>query len=429
MHSFAHGNKGISLPDNSEQPTNGKERKVAIGKKQQSSKFPFTKRGIEALPAHDAASASREKEYADAECTGLHLRVSKNGRRFFQHRYRYFGKKRCINLGEFPAVSVQEARQRVAENKALLARDKDPAGEREKAKAELTFAEFAVQHYLPHAKEHKKTWDDDVWKVEKLLNPALGKQRLSCITSRDVALLHSKEKSRTSATTANHLLTTLKRMLNLAVKWGYLEKNPASLQDKFKEPPHRERYLSKDELPRFLRALEDDDDSLSVAAIRLLLFTGCRRGEIMSLKWDQVRMDEERIFLPDTKNGRSRTVHLNARAIEVLLDLQEKKEEEARTALSDYVFPSRQGTRKGHLFDLRKPFERACREAGIENFRVHDLRHTFASMAVMSGASLYDVQKLLGHQDIAMTQRYAHLSDNSLKEATAGVASFLDKAA
>lgn len=394
-----------------------------------SRKFPFTKRAIEALPAHDPDSPSREAEYADAECTGLHLRVSKNGRRFFQHRYCFFGRKRCMSLGEFPAVSLQEARQRVAENKVLLARDKDPAGEREQAKAELTFAEFATQHYLPHAKEHKKTWDDDVWKVEKLLNPVLGKQRLSAISSRDVATLHAKEKTRTSATTANHLLTTLKRMLNLAVKWGYLEKNPASLQEKFKEPPHRERYLSKEELPRFLKALEDENDRLSVAALSLLLFTGCRRGEILSLKWDQVRMDEERLFLPTTKNGRSRTVHLNAKAMEVLLELRERKEQEARTASSEYVFPSRQGTRKGHIFDLRKPFERACQRAGIENFRIHDIRHTFASMAVMSGASLYDVQKLLGHQDIAMTQRYAHLSDEGLKRATAGVATMLNQAA
>ncbi|GFO57253.1 integrase [Geomonas sp. Red276] len=396
---------------------------------QHSKKFPFTKRAIETLPAHDPASPSREAEYADAECTGLHLRVSKNGRRFFQHRYRFFGRKRCMNLGEFPAVSVQEARQRVAQNKTLLARDKDPAGEKEKARNDLTFAEFAEQYYLPHAKQHKKTWDDDVWKIEKLLNPALGRQRLSAITPRDVALLHSKEKTRTSATTANHVLTTLKRMLNLAVKWELLEKNPASGQEKFKEPPSRERYLTKEELPRFLRALEENEDRLSVAALCLLLFTGCRRSEVVSLKWDQVRMEEERIFLLDTKNGGSRTVHLNAMAKEVLDELTERRELTARTRDSEYVFPSRQGAKKPHLFDLRNPFNRACSEAGIDNFRLHDLRHTFASVAVMSGASLFDVQKLLGHKDIAMTQRYAHLCDEGLKKATAGVASMLGQAA
>lgn len=395
----------------------------------QSRKFPFTKRGIEMLPAHDPASPSRETEYADAECTGLHLRVSKNGRRFFQHRYRFLSRKRCLNLGEFPAVSLQDARQRVAEHKALLAKDVDPADERGKRRNDLTFAEYAEQYYLPHAKEHKKTWDDDQWMIDKRLNPVLGQLRLSTITPRDVTLVHSKEKERTSATTANHLLTVLKRMLNLAVKWGFLEKNPAAVQDKYKEPPHRERYLSKDELPRFLKALEEEDDRLSVAAIRLLLFTGCRRNEVLSLRWNQIRQDEGRIFLPMTKNGRSRTVHLNAKAREVLEDLAARRDQDARTRDSEFVFPSRQGTRKGHLYDLRKPFVKACENAGIENLRIHDLRHSFATLAVLAGASLYDVQKLLGHQDIAMTQRYAHLADDGLKKATESVAVLLERAA
>lgn len=394
-----------------------------------SRKFPFTKRAIEALPAHDPASPSRETEYADAECTGLHLRVSKNGRRFFQHRYRFLGRKMCLSLGEFPAVSVQDARQRVNEQKALLARDKDPAVERGKVRADLTFAEFAEQHYLPHARAHKATWDDDKNQIERRLNPVLGRLRLQAITPRDVAQVHAREKERTTASTANHLLTTLRRMLNLAVKWGLLEKNPAADQEKFKEGPLRERYLSREELPRFLRALDEEDDRLSVAALRMLLFTGCRREEVLSLKWEQVRMDEGRLFLPKTKNGRSRTVHLNAKAKEVLQDLQERRGQEERTSGSEYVFPSRKGTRKGYIYDLRKPFEKACAVAGVENFRVHDLRHTFASMAVSSGADLYAVQRLLGHQDIAMTQRYAHLAADDLKRATEGVAEMLDQAA
>jgi integrase len=140
-------------------------------------------------------------------------------------------------------------------------------------------------------------------------------------------------------------------------------------------------------------------------------------------------LDEDCFLLLDTKNGRSRMVHLNAKAKEVVEELLENRDKEVRTAASEYVFTSRQGTKKGHLFDLRNPFDKACQRAGVENFRIHDLRHTFASLAVSSGASLFDVQKLLGHQDIAMTQRYAHLSDDSLKRATAGVATMLDEAA
>jgi integrase len=208
-----------------------------------------------------------------------------------------------------------------------------------------------------------------------------------------------------------------------------LEKNPAADQERFHEGALRERYLSKEELPRFLKALEEEDDRLSVAALRLLLYTGCRREEMMSLKWENVRLDEERIYLPKTKNGRSRTVHLNGRAKEVIQDLLARKEQEERTRGSEYVFPSRKGTKKGYIYDLRKPFEKACQIAGIENFRIHDLRHTFASMAVSSGADLYAVQRLLGHQDIAMTQRYAHLAADDLKRATEGVSNMLDNAA
>lgn len=391
-------------------------------------KFTFTKKAIESLPPHDPASPSREAEYSDVECTGLRLRVSKNGRRFFQHRYSFLGRKQCISLGEFPAVSVQDARLRVNEHKALLARDKDPSVERGKVRDELTFSDFATQHYLPHAKAHKQTWENDKTQIEKRLNPVLGKLRLQSITARDVAMVHAKEKERTTASTANHLLTTLKRMLNLAVKWQLLEKNPAASQEKFKEGPLRERYLSKEELPRFMKALEEENDRLSVAALRMLLYTGCRREEIMSLKWENVRLNEERIYLPKTKNGHSRTVHLNGRAKEVIQELLVKKEQDQRTCGSDYVFPSRNGAKKPYIYDLRKPFEKACIIAEIENFRIHDLRHTFASMAVSSGADLYAVQRLLGHQDIAMTQRYAHLAADDLKKATEGVSEMFDRA-
>jgi integrase len=150
--------------------------------------------------------------------------------------------------------------------------------------------------------------------------------------------------------------------------------------------------------------------------------------EVLSLKWDQVRFEEERIFLPDTKNGRSRSVLLNAKAREILEGLRARKGDEARTRNSDYIFPSRAGTRKGYTYDLRKPFEAACTIAGIEGLRLHDLRHSFATLAIMGGASVYDVQKLLGHSDIAMTQRYAHMVDESLQRATENAAQVIENA-
>ena len=149
-----------------------------------SKRFPFNKRTIEALEAHDPDSKSREAEYSDAECIGLRLRVSKGGRKFFQHRYRYMGRKKCLTIGEFPYMSVQDARQRVSEHKSLLARDIDPSDQREQKSNDLTFRKFADEFYIPHAKMHKKTWKEDIYKLDRQILPAFGDFRISSITTR-----------------------------------------------------------------------------------------------------------------------------------------------------------------------------------------------------------------------------------------------------
>lgn len=384
-------------------------------------RFPFTQRALDALPPHDPDSRSRDAEYTDLSCVGLQLRVSKNGRRFFQHRYRYLGRKRCLSLGEYPHVTIQEARTKVGEQRAMLARDVDPADEREQRRSEPTLAEFARDHYMPHSRQHKKTWEEDEWKIERRMVPAMGHLRLSGITTRDVTAYHSVEKNRTSSVTANHHLTLIKRMLNLAVKWGFLEHSPAAAVEKFKEPPQRERYLTKEELPRFLKALDELTDRSAAAALALALYTGCRRNEIMSLRWDQVHLGEGRLYLPVTKNNRSRSVLLNPRALKVLEEL------EARGKRGEYLFPARPGTKLPYRRDMRKTFANVCKAAGITGLRIHDLRHSFATLAIQGGASLYDVQKLLGHQDIAMTQRYAHMVDESQRRATDNVAQVIDR--
>ena len=303
-----------------------------------SKRFPFTKREIEALSPHDPDSKSREAEYSDAECIGLKLRVSKGGRKFFQHRYRYMGRKKCMSLGEFLHATVQDARSRVSEHKSLLARDIDPSDDRAQKTNDLTFSVFVSGFYIPHAKQHKKTWQEDVYKLDGL------------------------------------------------------------------------------------------EDGLSKAAIKLLLFTGGRRGEITSLRYDQLKLNEKRLFLPDTKNGKSRSIILNDRAIAVIKELKKNKDDSPRTEESDYLFPTKKGTKKPYIYDLRTPFGKACDAAGISGLRVHDLRHSFATLALQGGASLYDVSKLLGHSDVSMTQKYAHMADDSLQTATDNMAGVIDRA-
>jgi len=242
------------------------------------------------------------------------------------------GRKKCLAIGEFPYVSVQDARQRVSEHKSLLARDIDPSDQREQKTNDLTFRKFADEFYIPHAKLHKKTWKEDIYILDRQIIPAFGDYRLSSITARDISTFLTTQKERTSSITANHYGRLLKRMFNLAFKWGMIGNSPATSLDKFKEKPHRERYLTKEELPRFLKAVEELEDGLSKAAIKLLLFTGGRRGEILSLQWHQIKLNEQRIFLPHTKNGKSWSILLNSRAMTVLKGLKKNKDSIKKTA-------------------------------------------------------------------------------------------------
>lgn len=390
-------------------------------------KLVFSKKVIEALQPPDRNSTAKEIEFSDVT-TGLKLRVARNSKRFFMFRFCYNKRKFCINIGEFPSISVEDARKIANEYKLLIARNINPATEKNKVKSDLRFSQFYPMYY-EFVRHRIKSHLDQKYRIDHLLKlyPAFTKTPLRVISNKDIALIHVREKERTSATNSNHLLSVLRTMMNTAVHWGLIEKNPCIGVSKFHEGPLRERYLSREELPRFLKALAEENDTLSKAAILLLLYTGCRRSEILSMKHDQIRLDEGRIYLPLTKNGRSRAVLLNQKALEILQDLVARKDDTERTRNSPFVFPSRQGARKCHLYDLRDPIDRVCAIAGIENFRCHDIRHTYASLAVSSGADLYAVQRLLGHSDISMTQRYAHHSSHDLRVASQGVVALIEQ--
>lgn len=302
--------------------------------------------------------------------------------------------------------------------------------EREGRRADLTFEEFVEQHYLPMAKARKKSWKQDEYWIRKRINQDIGRRQLKSIASRDVAQLHLKEKDCTSATGANHLLATIKMVMSSAVKLGFAERNPALGLEKFKEPPPRDRYLSKEELPRFLDALDRLDSRLGASALRLLLFTGMRRNEALSLRWDAVSIEDRRLALSVTKNKRPRYVHLNSKAVEVFRDLAEKRLSEPMTRNSEYVFPSRAGAKLPHMFDLRQSFSKALELASLpDTYVVHDLRRTFGSWLAMGNTNLHMVSKLLGHRTIAVTEStYAHLSGDTLLLASEGIVAMIDEA-
>lgn len=377
-------------------------------------KHNFTKTFIDSLPPHKKDAKSREAEYSDQQVIGLRVLVSKNGRKFFHLRYRFQKRKKVISIGEFPAVSVQQARQRAYEYKNQLSNGLDPLIERNKQSNNLTFKEFAEKEYIPHAKENKVSWADDVSKLEKHMYPAFGHLPLSSISTKQLQKYQSKIKTRNSPSTSNRHMTVLIRFFNLAVQWDFLDVNPCTNKIKKYKEPTRERYLNDDELKRFLSALDEaDQSSVSVHVIRTLLYTGLRTGEVTKMLWENVNLTAGTVRLLETKSGTSRTVVLNQLAKETIEKMLDFK-------TNDFVFPGKGP--KGHIISPRRVFLKIKEKAGIEGICAHSLRHTFASILVNSGNSLYQTQKLLGHHSSQMTQRYAHLGDKELRAATESVA-------
>ncbi|MRR54178.1 MAG: site-specific integrase [Deltaproteobacteria bacterium] len=378
--------------------------------------FRFSQRQIDALPPHDHDSASAMAEYSDTEVVGLKLAVSKSGRKYFWHRYRFRRRKKVLKLGEYPSVSVTDARQMVHENKSMLARDLDPADERNKRRKVPTLAEFAAETYLPYAKLHKKSWKDDESKIRRDIGAMIGSIPINEITTRDVMQLHTAIGNRAAAGTANRYLALLSGMFSLAIKCDLLEKNPVKSVKKFKEADPRERYLSGDELGRFLVALNVEAGKTAANAIVMLLLTGLRRMELFSLRWTEVDLSRATIRLLHTKSGSGRTVVLNSSALNIL----QKIHQDAAPGCP-WVFPAYRGD--GHLVDVRKALARAMARANISDLRPHDLRRSFASLGINAGVDLYQIKDLLGHSSVAVTQRaYAHLQQNTLRSASEVVA-------
>ena len=382
----------------------------------QAHKHNFTEKGIQNLPANPKDAKAAFMEYSDAQVVGLRVMVGKTGRKFFYFRYTINKRKRVIAIGEFPALTLKDARGKALQYRAMVANGDDPLAEREKRVSVPTFKEFAEADYIPYAKEHKRSFQADINKLENYLVPEFGAMLVNTINSRDIQNYLNRVKARSSGVNANRYLSLLGRMFNLAIRWGTFEgKNPCAAIDKFREGQGRTRFLSPEEIGKFIKALDQCERKDCVQALKLLLFTGMRSAEVFGLEWKNVEPDFSAVYLPMTKNGRSRHVQVNDMAKGVLQALRQQAAPDAR-----HVFPGNvEGER---LKSVRKTFQKACRLAGLADFRTHDLRHTFASWAVNNGVPLYEVKALLGHSDISVTQRYSHHQDATLAKASAKVA-------
>jgi integrase len=370
----------------------------------------FTKKWIEQLPPNPKNSPSREKEYSDTQVVGLKLLVNKVGRKFFYLRYTINRRKRGIKIGEYGVISLIEARQKANELKAQIQRGIDPQEEKLQLSGIPTFKEFVNESYLPWAYSNKITACSDESKIRIHLMPIFGNQRIDQITTQSVQKYIDHLKLTHTPATCNRHLSLLSRLLKMAMQFGCIAKNPAVGIRKAQENNERHRFLSGDEIARFLLALREDENSVAAAFLEFLLYTGVRRSEALNARWEHIDMLKRMWFIPRSKNGKHRHVILNEKAL-MLLDGLPKTNE--------YLFAGKLAGRP--LNNPQKCFIRTLNRAGIKNFRIHDLRHTHASIAINNGASLYEVQHLLGHSQAKTTTRYAHLADETLRRVSEAV--------
>lgn len=231
------------------------------------------------------------------------------------------------------------------------------------------------------------------------LTPALIAQYRDELLSETTRL-----KRKRSPATVNRYLAALSHCLSMSVnEWGWLEDSPMRKVRKCKESRGRVRFLSEEERTELLKACRESENSYLYPVVVLALSTGARRGEILSLKRDQVDTERGRITLYETKNNEVRSIPLTGHALDLTRDLLKVKH-----LSTDLLFP---GKDKEKPVDIRDPWEKALKKAKLEDFRFHDLRHTTASYLAMNGATTAEIAEVLGHKTLQMVKRYSHLTE------------------
>jgi len=272
------------------------------------------------------------------------------------------------------------------------------------------------KRYLPWAKENKKTWRDDFYNYKNHIEPLFGKKQLDQISSFDIEkMILSLKKQKTTRgkpyamATIKHQIVFLSRLYSIANHWGlYTGDNPCQKVKKPKLNNQVTEYLTDDELTRLQDTLKIWPDKMSSSFVKFALCTGLRRGEMFKLTWNDIDFDRNSVTLIDPKGKENQTLPLSEKAIDVLRNIPKNYD-------TPYIFYGRNGKKR---VDFKGPWQGIKKAAGLpDDFRLHGLRHHFASALVSGGVDLYIVQKLLTHKDASTTQRYAHLHNETLRNA------------
>jgi len=397
----------------------------------------ITKRAVEALQA-----TGSEFTMWDDTVTGFGVRVRPTGAKSYVIIYRAGAGRgapmRRYTIAAVGKIAPDRARARAKVILGAVAHGHDPANQKTAERGTPALTELADRFMAEHVRAKRKTGTAEFYRdiLDRIVKPALGTTKSDKLTRLQVGRLHSSLSE--TPFQANRVLAVVGSMYAFAGRAGIVPEgtNPARGIDKFKEG-RRERFLTGEELERLGSAIREAETTgiawtvdntkptakhvpkekratkigaSAAAAIRLLLFTGCRLREILHLQWEHVDIERGCLFLPDSKSGR-KTIILNAPALAVLNALE-------RTG--PFVVPGDDPEQPRH--DLKRPWDAVTRRAGLIGVRVHDLRHTYASFGAGGGLGLPIIGRLLGHAQVATTARYAHLDNDPLRRASEAIA-------
>jgi integrase len=390
----------------------------------------------------------------DDKLAGFGAAAFTSGKKIYVAQFRKDGRSRRITIGDHGRLTAEQARSQAKVLLGQVEQGADPIEERRKARAGRTFREVAEDFMRLHVAAKRKGNTDEAYRRALNLHilPAIGAKRIVDVRRADVARLHSKLSDMPYQ--ANKVLAVISAVWNWAAKRDEADRNsnPASGIERYREQG-REKYLTSDELARLGDALREGEtvglsyaidetkpkakhapkvenrrvklDPFAVAAIRLLILTGARLREILNARWRDVDLERGLIRLPDSKTG-SKPIYLSAATQELLSGLP-------RIEGNPHVIPGarerepdeKEGPPRA---DLKKPWAALTRAAGLDGLRIHDLRHSFASVGAGASLGLPIIGKLLGHTQAATTARYAHLDADPMRKAVETIGSTISAA-
>lgn len=368
-------------------------------------------------------SGKKRQEFCDSVVPGLLVEVRSTEQSIptWYLRFKRNGKTAYDRLGSIKELTLTQARKQATQKKGEHAVEAKQAPEQKPAIGEMTLDTFMTDHYFPHARIHKRSWrrDDQLYRIR--IAPKFGHLSLNGITRHDVQKFHADLSNEgLSPASADHHVKLMRRILNVAIQWDLLDKNVLKHIPLLMVDNQVENYLKEDQLVRLVEVLRTDANRPVCHILMFLLSTGARLNEAIQAKWSQVDAENGvwRIPATNSKSKRTRSVPLNDSALWVLAQAEQMGQ-------FDSIFAN-PVTGKPFV-TITRVWYRLRKQLGITNLRIHDLRHSFASLLVSGGRSLYEVQQILGHSDPKVTMRYAHLSTKALQAAASSASVIVPK--